>query len=180
MKRVFTLKEIQDIGNELARHNDGWYKTVCVDSLTEIQDIDMRKIMEEAKKSARNPDMVNIDVPSPREYAFGRNHIRKICRHFRDLEVNTIITCLDYEMEEEGKPRRYGPNLPGKLRKEVPGFMRFVGYYHFNLKRERILQFAGTRQVIAKTRYPELGDLMTDPTIPKIWEIVQTATETEE
>lgn len=173
IKRVHTLDDMHKIFHELANFNQGWYRTVALDSLTEIQDVDMRYIMKDTKETAKNPDNIDIDVPSPREYGKSRNHIRMIVRAFRDLPMNTIITCLDLEIREEGRPTRIRPNLPGKLQGEIPGFMDICGYY-YKKGADRVLQLQGTPKVIAKTRFPELGDLMTNPTIPEIWEAIRT------
>lgn len=175
VKHARTLIDVQTIFNELFMHNEGWYNTVAVDSLTDIQDVDMRYIMKETKANAKNPENVDIDVPSPREYGKSRTHMRTIVRGFRDLPMNTIITCLDAEIREEGKPTRIRPNLPGKLQGEIPGFMDVVGYYYKDNDNNRMLQLAGTRKVIAKTRFPELGDIMVNPTIPQIWETIHNA-----
>lgn len=166
-KRAKSLIDVQTIFNELFKYNQGWYKTVALDSLTEVQDVDMRYIM---KAYAKENDKIDEDVPDQRAYGKSRTHMRTIVRAFRDLPMNTIITCLDMELREEGKPTRIRPNLPGKLQGEIPGFMDIVGYYYKDKANKRIMQLQGTNKVIAKTRFPELGDWMEAPTIPDIWE----------
>ena len=173
VRRAKTLADVQEIHNELFQYNQGWYKTVALDSLTEIQDVDMRYIMKQTLQNAKNPDNVDVDVPSPREYGKSRVHVRTIVRAFRDLPLNTIVTCLDQEIREEGRPTRIRPNLTGKLQGEIPGFMDICGYYYKESPDERRLQLVGTKKVIAKTRFPELGDVMVNPTIPEIWEKIR-------
>lgn len=174
VKRIFTMEDLKKVFEEVANHNKGWYKTIALDSLSEIQDIDMQMVMWEAKMTAKNPEMVNVDVPSPREWGIGRNHVRKITRAFRDIEANLIVTTLTNIVVKEGKPDRFVPNLPGKLGYEIPGFMGIVGWYHFgdSKQTERVLQVKGTNRVMAKTRFKELGDVIENPTIPSIWDML--------
>src|SRR6516164_10623056 len=62
VKRVYTMADLKKIFDDVATHNNGWYKTFALDSLSEIQDVDMRMVMREAKLTAKNPEMVNEDV----------------------------------------------------------------------------------------------------------------------
>jgi hypothetical protein len=154
-RRVYKMDDIKKVFDEVANYNQGWYKTIALDSLSEIQDVDMRAVMKEAKRTAKNPELINEDVPSPREWGIGRNHVRILTRAFRDLDANIIITTMTDIKVKEGKPDRYQPNLPGKLGYEIPGFMGIVGWYHFNdnKQNERIMQFKGSSRVMAKTRF---------------------------
>lgn len=174
VKPIRTMFDLQKAHEELFKYNQGWYKTVGIDSLSEIQDLDMRKIMKEAQLSSKNPENFNIDVPSPREWGIGRNHIRIVVRGFRDLPMNVIVTTLTNTIVKEGKADRYVPALPGKLGYEMPGFMGVVGWYHFTDggNKNRVMQFKGTNRVMAKTRFKELGDILEDPTIPMIWNMI--------
>lgn len=177
--KIKTLEDLVKKINELYMHNNGWYKTFAIDSLTELQDVDMRAVMLEAKQTANNPENVDVDVPSPREWGKSRNHIRKIVRAVRDLEMNTIITALQTEFGEEGKPQKIGPNLPGKLRGEISGFVDIVGYYRKENNGKRILQLDSTIKVpYAKTRFDELGQLIENPTFPMIYEMIHNGKET--
>ncbi|HEY1248626.1 MAG TPA: AAA family ATPase [Nitrososphaera sp.] len=173
-KRVRSMDDLKKVFDELAKFNQGWYKTVALDSLSEIQDVDMRMVMQQAKETAKNPDSVNIDVPSPREWGIGRNHVRIIVRAFRDLPTNLIVTTMCNETQREGKPDRYEVALPGKLKYEIPGFMGIVGWYHFNDNKqtERIMQVKGSIRVMAKTRFKELGEIIMNPTVPMIYDLI--------
>jgi hypothetical protein len=174
VKRIHNMADLKRVFEDVANHNDNYYKTIALDSLSEIQDVDMRHIMREAKLTAKNPEMVNEDVPSPREWGIGRNHVRIIVRAFRDLPCNLIVTTLTNIIVKEGKPDRFVPSLPGKLGYEIPGFMGIVGWYHFNDSKqtERVLQVKGTNRVMAKTRFKELGDIIENPTMPIIWDML--------
>jgi len=172
-----SLNDVQKIYNTLVKaEKDMYYQTVILDSLTELQKLDMRFVMKQAKDKAKDPDKVDIDVPSQREWGITLNHTRAIVRGFRDLPCNTIITCLAHEtMDDNGNLAGVFPSVPGKAKAEVPGFMDIVGYYSVRMQgteKVRRLQFAKTAKVIAKDRTDTLGDYIDDPTFPQIFDIV--------
>lgn len=149
------------------------YGTVVIDRLDELADVDMRHIMWAAQR--RNPDKVDIDVPSPREYGINRSHIRKLVRAFRDLPCHVIFVCGVATRQEEGQPTRFFPGFAGKLQTEVPGFCDIVGYYYNDNSTGttiRRLQFQGTRRVQAKDRTDSLGEFIDDPSIPLMWSMI--------
>jgi len=153
------------------------YGTVVIDRLDELADIDMRYIMRDAFN--RKPESVDIDVPSPREWGINRSHIRKLVRAFRDLPCHVIFVAGVATTAEEGQPIKYYPGFAGKLRTELPGFVDIVGYYYNDNSTgelQRKIQFQGTRRVQAKDRTGSLGGELVDPTIPVIWEMIQTNT----
>lgn len=171
-----SLAQVQKTINKLILAGDDmYYKTVVLDSLTELQHLDMRYIMKQAKSTAKDPDKVDIDVPSTREWGKSLEHTRAIVRAFRDLPCNTIITALAHTQKEDGQPDLIFPSIPGKARNEIPGFMDIVGYLfakQVGTKTERRLQLARTVRVSAKDRTGLLGDLIPDPTFPAIFDLV--------
>jgi phage nucleotide-binding protein len=149
------------------------YNTVVIDRLDELADVDMRYIMRAAY--ARNPDKVDVDVPSPREYGINRSHIRKLVRAFRDLPCHVIFVAGVAARQEEGQPTKYFPGFSGKLQTEVPGFCDIVGYYYNDNSTGEVvrrLQFQGTRRVQAKDRTDSLDEFIDDPSIPLMWNLI--------
>lgn len=159
--RVKRRSDLVKIQNELFKADGGHYKTVAIDSISEVQDVDIREIMHAVKKADSDRDE---EVPSPREWGIARWHMRDIVRSFRDLPVHTIFTAHDLYEEKEGKAPKIKPNLPGKLGAEIPGFVSIVGYYRKE-GNNRKLQLQGTQKVLAKTRFRELGGLLEDDEI---------------
>jgi hypothetical protein len=158
------------------------YKTVSIDNMGELASLDMKDIMEAAFN--KNPDTTDKDVPSPREWGKTRNHMRDIVRAFRDLPCNTIMTAHVRTREEEGQPTAFFPSFSGQLRSDVPGLVDMVGYLYVDHLPKggtvRKLQFAQTRRVIAKDRTGLFGGIVEDPTIPKLWDLINSPTESEE
>ena len=155
-KPIRSMKELENLYNTLFKSiSDGkmYYKTVAIDSLSELADLDMRDIMKDAY--SRNPDKVDKDVPSQREWGKSRAHMRTIVRAFRDLPCHVIYTAQVATLQEEGQPTKYFPGFSGKLRTEIPGFMDVVGYLTTEVDQGvvvRKLQVQGTRRVVAKDR----------------------------
>jgi phage nucleotide-binding protein len=176
VKRVRSLKELESVYNTLYHSiEDGriYYKTVVIDSLSELTDVDMRAIMKDAK--LRNPDKVDVDVPSQREWGKARVHMRTIVRAFRDLPCNTVFTSQVATLQEEGQPTKYFPGFAGKLRTEIPGFCDIVGYLYPENQQGviiRKLQVQGTRRVVAKDRTSSLGEVMENATIPEMFDMI--------
>lgn len=175
-----SIEELTDKYNKLWRSIDAktgkmYYQTVCIDSGTELADLDMRGVMEIAYNA--NPDKVNKDVPSPREWGIVRSHMRKITRAFKDLPCNFIMTATLGEKTPEGQPTYYFPGFGGKLQREVPGFMDIVGMMTTDVDPvsgvvSRQIQVQGTKRVVAKDRTSALGSVVQEPTIPLIWDMI--------
>lgn len=172
VRRIGSIAELIEIHKILVDENDGYYKTVIIDSLTELQKLDMRDIMREVVQ--RRPDL-DPDVPSMREWGKSAEHIRRIVRGFRDLPLNTIMTALSNVERDENGVVTFYPSLPGKLKMEVPGFMDIVGYLSAQIENDeaiRRIQFAKTKRVIAKDRTDSLDPFVDFPTIPALWETI--------
>jgi hypothetical protein len=183
---VRSMPELEKLHNDLyhsIQNGTMHYKTLMLDSLPELADLDMRFIMKEAY--GRNPDKVDKDVPSQREWGKSRVHMRTIVRAFRDLPAHTIFTAQLGTLQEEGQPTKYFPGFAGKLRTEIPGFMDIVGYLYPEIEPGsgvivRKLQVQGTRRVVAKDRTSALGTLMENTSVPQMWDLIHSTVTTVE
>lgn len=154
--RVQTWQDMQQVYSDLydGKHN---FRTVVLDSLTELQKFSMYNIMTELvrKESDRDPD-----IPSLREWGKNIEQTRRCIRAFRDLPMNTIFTAL--EMQERN-PRTgqtiTKPALSGKLSNEVAGFVDIVTYYYVKYvdnELQRLLLTEATEDIVAKDRTNKL------------------------
>lgn len=176
VKQVRSIADIVSVHRTLAEENEGYYKTVVIDSLTELQKLDMRDIMREV--IVKRPDL-DPDVPSMREWGKSSEHMRRIVRGFRDLEMNTIMTALMHVEKDEVGVVTYYPSMPGKLRAEIPGFLDVVGYLYTVIEDDittRRVQFSKSRRITAKDRTASLGDFMDNPTIPMMFDAITAET----
>lgn len=155
-----------------------YYKSICLDNISELQKMDMSVVMKEAKLNANNPDNVDIYVPSPREWGKNGERMRVIVRAFRDLPCHTICMAHFSEREEKTtKVNRIWPGMPGQMRHEILGFFSVAGYisvYEEGGEIKRQIQFKKTKKVQARDRFQVLPDVMIDnPTLPQVWKIIK-------
>lgn len=183
VKPVRSIADIEKVHNEIFK-DPNYYRTVIIDSLSELQKLDMRTVMKIELDKSPNPDRVDIDVPTQKAWGKSGERIRRIVRAFRDLPCNTIMTALvatEFETDEKGKDtssvKLYFPMFPGKLRGEIPGYFDVVGFMQADADRagniKRTLQVAKTKKVVAKDRTSALGLIINDPTVPMIWDMIQ-------
>jgi phage nucleotide-binding protein len=173
-----SLRQIEKLHEKLRVNNNGYYKTVVIDSLTELADLDMREVM---RKMYRDRPDRDPDVADKREWGIVRTHMRRIVRAFKDLPMNTIMTALLLQDKDDitGKTTFY-PSLSGKMRTEVPGFFDVVGYMSSQIKEEetiRRIQFLKTEKVTAKDRTSSFGAYLENPTVPMMFEMLHNTNE---
>ena len=178
--RVVTWKDMQNVYNELHRGKHD-YRTVVLDSLTEIQKFNMYSIMEKLFAEKGETGKVDIDVPSMREWGRNLEQIRRFVRAFRDLQMHTIFTAL----ERVDKDDRTGlttikPSLSGKMADEVAAFLDLVMYYYVkDVKGEndetitkRLLLTRKTAQHTAKDRSNKLPTVIESPDMKTIYNLM--------
>lgn len=169
--RVTRWKHLQSVYDELRRENP--YKTVILDSLTEIQKFSMYEIMGEliAKEPDRDPD-----VPSIREWGKNGEQTRKFVRAFRDLPCNTIFTALPVtERDPKTGVTKTMPSLSGKLKQEVAGFLDIVLYYYMKTvdgDMKRYLLTSKTDKEIAKDRSDKLPLVVEAPDMAMLYKYI--------
>src|ERR1041384_999173 len=167
--RVKTWEDMQNLYNELHRGKTP-YRTVVLDSLTEIQKFSLMRIMVDL---VREHDDRDPDVPGMREWGKNIEQIRKMVRAFRDLEMNTIFTALaQYDKDQRTGMLLTKPSLPGKLAAEIPGFVDIVLYmYVKNVdgEQKRLMLSQKTDSVQAKDRSGMLSPVIENPTMSKLY-----------
>jgi hypothetical protein len=103
------------------------YRTVCVDSLTEVQKYCMYQLLG-IKIGAFALDM-EPEIPQFAEWNRSAEMIRLLVRSFRDLPMHALFVCARAEEQDQMKRYHYNPLMPGKLAYELQGFFDVVGYY---------------------------------------------------
>lgn len=170
--QVRSMNEMVSIHSELKSDEGKTYKTVVVDSLTELQKLDLAEIMRAVvnQDSDRDPD-----VPSPREWGKTLSHMRKICRAYKDLPCNIIFTALAVRYKDDDGSVTIKPALQGKALDEIPAFFDVVAYLDTIIEKdsvERRLITAQHPKYRAKDRLGVSGGhgIIVDPTVPKLWD----------
>lgn len=172
--RVASYKQMQPIYDELYRMKHG-YRTVSIDNLTELRYFSMGDVMLDAKASAKNPENVDIDVPSQREWGKNSEQIRRVVRAFRDLPMHTIFTAHAKEEEQKNGLFKTKPSLPGKLADEISGFVDLVLYYYMKqvgTESKRLILTAKTAKENAKDRSGKLPITLEEPDMKMIMSYV--------
>lgn len=161
------------------------FKTVVIDSGTEVQKLSMSCIMQKLFES--RPDKIGSS-PSLQEWGKNSDAMRKFVRFYRDLPINVIILCLQQDVKDEMTGQvTVKPSFSGKLPDEICGMMDIVGKMSTTLRTNgdkqevsRCILFQPQGSFLAKDRSNRLPSVMHDPTIEKIYELAITPPTKEE
>lgn len=177
--QIRTMDQIKQVNDEIFKQGaNTYYKTIIIDSLTELQKLDMRTVQKSEK--LKGGDKVDEDVPSQRAWGKSGERMRRTISAYKDLPCHVIATCLvGTEYDEANGTTSFYPSLPGKLRGDVPGYFDVVGFLKAESKKVgnetvtiRTLQVAKTARVVAKDRTDVLGLVIDDPNIPDMWSLI--------
>jgi len=175
--RILKWADLQKVYNELYRGDSG-YKTIVLDSLTEIQRLSMVTIMSDVVKEDNSRDP---EVPSVREWGKNGEQLRRMVRAFRDLPMNVIFTALDLEDKDQKTGKvKHRPSLSGKMSQEVPGYMDICCYLHTFVvphkdqdpEVRRFLLTGATDTHVAKDRSGTLPLQVEEPSMQSIHDII--------
>jgi phage nucleotide-binding protein len=168
IKSADRLNEVYEM---VVMDTEGYYKTIVLDSLTELHTLIMKAVLRQ--RHDKRPDL-DDEPPGMKEWGLASDKLRNVVRGFRDLPCNTIIMALDKSDKDENGRVSITPALPGQLATSIPGFLDIVGYMTANEEEEegivRRLQTQKTRKVIAKDRTGLLDSVIESPSIPMIFE----------
>ena len=166
--RVKSWVELQRVADEFLK-GKAPFKTVVIDSLTEIQKLSMSDIM---KKAVREDPTKDPDMPGIREWGKNAEQTRRFIRAFRDLPVNTIFTALA-SVDKDDKGRQVTrPMMNGKIAGELPGLVDIVLFTYVKQQgddHKRLLLTTNTNNVMAKDRSNKLPAVMQNPTMQDIY-----------
>lgn len=171
--RITSWKEMQSIYDALHEGNHD-YRTVVLDSLTEIQKFNMYNIMTDLVKRKEEADP---DIPGMREWGKNIEQMRRFVRAFRDLQMHTIFTAL-MRSDKDNKTglTTMKPSMSGKVADEVAAFLDVVVYYYVkqvgsgeDAKFARLLLTQKTEQQIAKDRTDSLPVVVEEPSMAKLF-----------
>lgn len=147
------------------------YRTVILDSLTELQKLGMDHTMFERH------GMDDLAVPEIKEWNINIEQVRKYVRLFRDLDgINVIFTALErVDVDKRTQMSRKKPSLSGKVADEVAGFLDIVTYLYVEEVEgvnTRILLTGNTPGTVAKDRSNLLPLQIPNPTMKDIYQYI--------
>lgn len=164
------VEKITDLYDSVDEEGELYYKTVGVDTFSEFAGLDLAYVMR-----TRAGDNPRLDEDVADQYGYNKSgaHLRRVVRMLRDLPCNTILTSHVADVQDSLGKIQYYPMLAGKLRKQIPGFLDFVGYMKAEVGDDgeivRSMQFVKTDRVAAKQRNCGFDDMEVNPTIPGLW-----------
>jgi len=170
---VVRVTSYEELWNHLSRLNQLPklpFGTIIVDSLTELQKIDLANMMRKIKAADSSRDE---EVPSIREWGKSGVRMRNIVRRLRDMKCNTILTALAQTKRDTDGSVSTMPDFSGKLAADIPGFMDIVAYLYVDVEKgetERRLLCSATKRYMAKDRTGSLGTVVVNPTFPSLWD----------
>lgn len=170
IRRIHRIKDLNDI-YEYLRKGDHPYRSVVLDSLTEIQKLGLAEFVYGPEGVAKSfmGNVINIKSAEIQHWGKSGNQMGMLVRYFRDLPMHVFFTTLTQVTKDEitGKIT-YDIALPGKQANEVPGIPDIVGYIDVQKnpqtkQEERVVYFQPNGKIIAKDRTDALGPGMPFP-----------------
>lgn len=107
------------------------YKTVLIDSLTEINQFSMYEQMGQSidmKLTDAKGDAMEMEVARFEEFRKNNQMMQLLVRAYRDLPMHVLATCVEQYTQDEMKKFHYMPAMTGKLAQQIQGFFDIVGY----------------------------------------------------
>lgn len=156
------------------------YKSVGIDSLSELQMINLESIVQKlvGKSSTSGAKRASLDDIWQDDYGTSTQQLRRLVRRFRDLPMHVFFTCHDATSQDKEKNESTHPMLTPKLRTAVMGYMDVIGYMYVDTEAEAADPESTHRRLLcrpfgkwkAKDRSPgqKLGLVMENPSIPAI------------
>lgn len=184
-KEIRTIAEFERVTKILQEDQASdkpYYKTLIVDNATEVQNLDIDTVMRDTKRTARNPENVDIDIPSPREWGKIGKRLRRCVVALRDLPMHNIWTAWEGVYQDDAEIEHYYPKLQGFMKHEFSGYFDIVGRLQMKTKKIegvdtpfQTLQVMETNRVKAKWRNkpPEVPGIIEQPSMQMIWDYVQ-------
>lgn len=161
-------KNMQAIYNDLHK-GDHPYKTVMIDSGTEVQQLAMNDVL------GTSGSVLDVGItPEFKDWYKNTEQIRRMIRAFRDLPMNTIITALEMDSQDPRTKRiMKRPAFSNKLAQQVPAFFDTVFYLYVkevkgDAPNARLCLTDKTDSVVAKCRAQDVPLVLENPDMAMI------------
>lgn len=125
--KIKSWKDLQRAYEWLYDEPDHGFEWVCIDSITEMQNMLLRTILDEVVK--KNPER-DLDIPAIADHQKWQNMFKRFVKAFNALPVNILWTALvRAEEDEEGDPF-LTPSIQGKgyaMSQDIASYMTSYG-----------------------------------------------------
>jgi len=178
--KTFTIRKVRSVKDlndyyEYLRKGSHPYKSVAIDSLTEIQKLGLFEFVygTQGVDKTFQGNVLNIKTAEIQHWGKSKTQIEMLVRYFRDLPMHTFFTCLTQVVKDETTGKiSTTVSLPGKQADEIPGIPDIVGYLGIGKvegnNNARVMMFQPDGRIVAKDRTDALGITMLEPTVPKM------------
>lgn len=178
-RRITSWEQFNEVYEELAS-GEHHFKSVALDSASEIHTFALLKILE--KEKSTNPDKLEIQ-----HYGIGVIQMRKLLRRFRDLPLHVFITALTRTDTEPREGLVKKPSFTGAFADEVLAMLDIVGYLSETSRmedkggkkeeiKERILilrNYSGIRSKVRTKWGVNVANEIIEPTVTKLLDELQ-------
>jgi hypothetical protein len=182
--KIAKWKDIAEAYDWLAKQEPIPFNWIVLDSLTEMQAMCMRSILDEGKRL--NPAR-DIDLPLIGDWTPYYNKFERMVKAFNALPVNVLYTALQSDEEDEEGEKVVLPMMQGKgnqYAKKVASWMTSFGNMRVRRRYEgedddrkvveyRQIQWAGSKQVMAKDRTRCLEPRTVDLSLKEVRELLE-------
>lgn len=175
--RPLRWPDLQKIYNDLYTGNHP-YKTVVIDSLTEMQKLAMNTVLNGVGKMTFEAEG---NLPEFKDWHINTEQMRRLVRAFRDLPINTICTALADEVADPRTARSDNPRMlkrpsfTKKLAQEIPAFFDLVFYLYSKQRGESNIRYIQTdkdNNVVAKCRVRGVPMHVTNPDMETLYNML--------
>lgn len=154
------------------------YGTVIIEGASDLSELALYETLERAHKadSKRNRDSPDIAHYKEQQIIAGRG-----VRYFRDLPMHVIWTALEQEKKDEKNGKVFiRPLVPGQMVNSLGAYFDFIGHlsvapYKEGVGSTRLLRMQPTDLIQAKDRTNHLDEVIEDPTMPLVLEMIKNA-----
>lgn len=173
-----TLKDLEDVVWSIVQKKPGFekFKTVVLDSVTELQQRDIEDVVAEAIAKGKNR---NLDEVTQADYGKNTSRMRRVLRMLRDARVSVVLTALAREVTVEGQvaPAAVIPSLTRALSESAQGYFDGNWYLYTDKDGNRKLLTQPRGPYRAKTRNPvfatKLGATVDNPSLATIYSLLR-------
>lgn len=174
--RVTNKVELQAVYDELYHSKAHGFRSVMVDSTTELDQYTMTEVM--AEKLTLDP--LAEDTPEWPEHRKKLIRMRAMIRGFRDLPMHTIFTSLTLPVKDQKTGATILlPSHSGQFKLDYPALLDVILYYYAKESvvddipvTIRCLLSQKTEKAMAKDRTGTLPPVMQAPTMQKIYDLM--------
>jgi hypothetical protein len=149
----------------------GTYRSVVLDSLSELQLYALNTILEKEAANRREKDLLD-----QRDYGRGLVQMRRFVRTWRDVDLHVVMTALSKEILDPREGTVLVPKFSGQFGEDASAMMSVVAYLAITAdaqtnKNRRVLLLKNQSKFRVKARTPwgaDVPDTISEPTITKL------------